>query len=116
MVGRTPRRGGREWFVAETRHGGLPGAYNLATTEWNAQSAGGRTVDLLTPSVSGREYGYYPTVAEGSPAAEHFCIPREPPALRGPLPSRAQGRARAGGGQPCIALSSPLHTRASCVV
>lgn len=78
MVGRPPRLGGREWFVAETRHGGLPGAYNLTTTAWNAQGAGGRTGDLLTPSVSGREYGYYPTVAEGSPAADRFFFLREP--------------------------------------
>ena len=77
MVGCTPRRGGTEWLVAETRHGGLLGAYNLTTPAWNAQGAGGRTGDLLTPSASGRESGCYPTVAEGSPAADRYCLRRE---------------------------------------
>ncbi|WP_437938779.1 hypothetical protein [Sorangium sp. So ce341] len=81
MIGRTPRRGGRDYFVAETRHGGLLGAYNFSTTAWNAQGAGGRTEDLLNPSASGRESGYYPTVAEGSPAADRFHVQREASAM-----------------------------------
>src|SRR5690349_13497492 len=73
MIGRTPRRGDRDQFVVETRHGGLLGAYNFSTMVWNAQGAGGRTGDLLNPSASGRDCGFYPTVAEGSPAADHSC-------------------------------------------
>src|SRR5690242_1176766 len=77
MIGRTPRRGDRDSFVAETRHGGLPGADNFTTLEWTAEGAGGRTVDLLPPSASGREPGCDPTVAEGSPAAGRFCAAGE---------------------------------------
>lgn len=56
MIGRAPRCSGRDLCVAETRPGGLSGAYNITTSEWlRAQGAGGWTGDLLNLSASGRD-------------------------------------------------------------
>jgi hypothetical protein len=92
MIGRAPRRGGRDRFVAETWHGGLPGADNFTTSEWTAQGAGGGTVDLLNPSASGRDRGCDPTVAEGSPAAGRYFTESERPVVEVSV-ARTQRRA-----------------------
>lgn len=94
MIIRTPRRGGRDRFVAETRHGGPSGAYNFTTSERSPQAAGGGTVDLLTPSASGRDSGYDPTVAEGSSAAGRYFTASERPVVEMPA-ARTQRRADA---------------------
>jgi hypothetical protein len=56
MVGHIPSRGDRHTCVAETRPGGLPGAYNITSpARTDEEGAGGWAGDLLNLSASGRD-------------------------------------------------------------